>query len=204
MAHAWGPVTLPYGRSRKENNGRMQPVTDTQITNPLVLSCCFLKEEMEVEVKGWNGGRWFYFGVANYCFPSINCKNEALAGQDMHYVLLISTSQDRQQERQEVRINGGVCWIMEVGKLLSMHRTDQCGWSSAYWPRGCLGPGRPFRTGSQCGHCVRLGGTGPSMPLYVDPNLASWSKGQVRASDPLCLNVNSATPWIWDLGQVTY
>lgn len=83
-------------------------MTDTEITNPLVLSCCFLNEEMEVEVKGWGAGRWFYFGVADYCFPSTDCKNEALAGQDMQYVLLISTSQDRQEAGQEVRINGGV------------------------------------------------------------------------------------------------
>lgn len=38
--------------------------------------------------------------------------------------------------------------------------------------------GVPFSTGSQCRCCVRLGGMGPSILLYVDPSLASNPKAE--------------------------
>lgn len=45
------------------------------------------------------GGEWknilfWRMGVGKCCFPSTNCKNKALAAQDMQSSLLISTSQE--------------------------------------------------------------------------------------------------------------
>lgn len=135
-------------------------------------------------VKGWNGGGWFHFGAGKYCFPSTNYKNKALAGQDTQCSLLISTSQEGTKRGRKYELMGvgwGGAGEWRSGSCFLCTGPRQCGWSRAYWPRGSVGSGSPLSTGSLCGHCVRRGGPGPSMPLHVDPTLASWSKGQVRA-----------------------
>lgn len=179
MACALGQVTLPCGRSR--NNWRIHPGTDRQTANPLVLLCCFLKEEWE----GWKAARQFYFGVGKYCFPSTHYRNKGLAGQDVQLVSLVSTS-------QEGTTRGRKCESMGVvlgtggGELQSTHPAQR---GQLEQPALSALAGSPCSAGSPC----RLGGTGPSMPLYVDPSLASWSKGHVRAEDSFCLNLNSTT-----------
>lgn len=45
--------------------------------------------------------------VGEYCFPSTHYKNKALAGQDMLYVSLISTSQEGTKKGRKGELMGG-------------------------------------------------------------------------------------------------
>lgn len=45
--------------------------------------------------------------MGEYCFPSTHYKNKALAGQDMLYVSLISTSQEGTKKGRKGELMGG-------------------------------------------------------------------------------------------------